>query len=262
MGLAATLLAGLALAAPGGAGEPVPCRGGCWEPRPTTRPWQLQLQGRIDLSVRSHVYDVDGLDTGRRAVTRLHRRGRRAVCYLNAGAWERWRSDAGRYPPEVLGRPLEGWPGERWLDIRRTDVIGPRIRARMRVCARKGFDAVDPDNVDGYANRTGFPLRAADQLRFNRFIAAEAHRLGLAVGLKNDADQARKLVRHFDFAVVEQCFRYRECSAYAPFVRAGKPVFAVEYELPRSRFCAEARQLGFSAIRKRLSLGPWRAGCG
>ena len=60
----------------------------------------------------------------------------------------------------LLGRP-NGWPGERWFDIRRLDVLGSIMRDRIENCRRKGFDAVEPDNVDGYANRTGFPLDCA-----------------------------------------------------------------------------------------------------
>jgi hypothetical protein len=153
----------------------------------------------------------------------------------------------------VLGR-TNGWPGERWLDIRRIDVLAPIMRARIAMCRGKGFDAVEPDNVDGYANESGFPLTAADQLRYNRQLARLAHRAGLAVGLKNDLGQAAALRRDFDFAVVEQCFQYDECGKTRAFTRAGKPVFAVEYELPRSRFCTHARQLRINALRAPRSL--------
>ncbi len=55
---------------------------------------------------------------------------------------------------------------------------------RLDLAVTKGCDGVEPDNMDGYANDSGFPLTAEDQLTFNRFIANEAHRRGLAVGLK------------------------------------------------------------------------------
>jgi hypothetical protein len=67
----------------------------------------------------------------------------------------------------VLGRNLDGWPGERWLDIRRIGALRPIMKARIAKCARKGFDAVEPDNIDGYQNRSGFPLTGSDQLRYN-----------------------------------------------------------------------------------------------
>jgi hypothetical protein len=232
-----------------------------WSPAPTTEPWQLQLQGKVDLSVSAPVYDVDGADARASLVRAIHRRGARAICYFSAGSYENWRRDRRRFPKAVLGRKLEGWPGERWLDVRRRATLIPIMRARMRGCARKGFDAVDPDNVDGYANRTGFPLSARDQLRYNRALAREAHRLGLAIGLKNDLAQVPRLVRSFDFAINEQCFLYRECRRLRPFIRAGKAVFNVEYELERGAFCNTASDLRFSSIRKRLSLKRWRRPC-
>lgn len=228
-------------------------------PRPATRAFQFQLQGRIDLSVRAPVYEVDGFDTPRRTVRALHRRGRRAICYISAGSWENWRPDAGRFPRSVLGKVYDGYPDERWLDIRRIRLLAPILRRRLDMCARKGFDAVEADNVAGWENDTGFPLTSADQLRFNRWIAREVHRRGMSAGLKNDGRQAARLAEVFDFAVVEECFSYDECGQYRPFIRAGKAVFAVEYELAPRSFCPQARRLRFSAIRKSYALRarPW-----
>lgn len=227
---------------------------------PAHASWQWQLDGRIDTTVPARVYDVDGFDTPRATVARLHRAGRYAVCYVDVGTWESWRPDAARFPRELRGAP-NGWPGERWLDVRRIDRLAPLLRARFARCRAKGFDAVEPDNVDAYANDSGFPLTAADQLRFDRWVARAVHAEHLAVALKNDLDQAPALARSFDFAVLEQCFQYRECGKAAPFLRAGKAVFDAEYALPRSAFCAQARRLGVNAMSKRLDLGAWREPC-
>lgn len=135
------------------------------------------------------------------------------------------------------------------------------MESRISMCAKKGFDAVEPDNMDGYRNPSGFPLTAADQLRYNRLIARVAHRHHLAVGLKNDLPQIPELVGDFDFAVNEQCAQYEECEELSPFVKAGKAVFHVEYELPVTRFCAQSRQLGLSSLLKKYELGVWRVRC-
>ncbi len=132
---------------------------------------------------------------------------------------------------------------------------------RLDMCRDKGFDAVEPDNMDGYRNRTGFPLTAADQLRYNRLIARLAHERGMAVGLKNDLDQIPDLVGDFDFAVNEQCAQYGECGRLTPFVEAGKAVFHAEYELPTGRFCADSRRLKLSSLLKRYALDAWRRTC-
>ena len=233
----------------------------CWHPAPTTHAWQYQLQGRIDTSVPAHVYDVDGADVSAGTVLRLHRQGRRAVCYVDVGTWEDWRSDADRFPRRTLGKRVAGWSGERWLDIRRRADLQPIMEARLRRCREKGFDAVDPDNVNGYANATGFALTASDQLAYDTWVANAAHALGLAVGLKNDLDQAARLAPYFDFSVLEQCFQYRECAKADPFISARKAVVDIEYALPRSRFCDRARRMRLAAMRKRLSLGVWRRPC-
>jgi hypothetical protein len=206
-----------------------------------------------DLRIAVRMYDVDLFDTPAATVRKIHAKGRRAICYIDAGTWERWRPDAARFPAFVRGKS-NGWPGERWLDVRRLDVLGPIIRARIDLCKRKGFDGVDFDNVDGYSNRTGFPLTAADQLAYDTWLANRAHQRGLAVGLKNDRGQIRALLPYFDLAVDEQCFRYADCALLKPFVAAGKPVFEIEYGLSPSRFCLRANTLGFNAVAKRLSL--------
>lgn len=231
-----------------------------WRPR-VGQTWQWQLSGELDLTVDADVYDLDAFTTTAEQVATLHRAGRHVICYVNVGAYEDFRPDHAAFPAEILGRPLDGWPGERWLDIRRWDLLKPLLAERLDRCRQKGFDGVEPDNVDAYANDSGFPLTAGDQLLYNRRVADLAHRVGLAVGLKNDVEQAAALVGVMDFAVNEECAEYRECEALAVFTAAGKPVFHAEYDLPVSAFCAQTGPLGFSSIRKHLNLDAYRVPC-
>jgi endo-alpha-1,4-polygalactosaminidase (GH114 family) len=233
---------------------------GWWHPR-AGMSWQWQLTGTIDTSVAVDVYDVDAFTTPAATVAALHAAGRKVICYVNAGAKEDFRADAAKFPASVVGRPLEGWPGEKWLDIRRWSVLEPVLTERFSTCKSKGFDAVEPDNVDGYANESGFDLTAQDQLTYNRHVADLAHRLNLAVGLKNDVEQAGALAAGFDFAVNEQCAQYSECDELKVFVAAGKPVFHVEYTLDPGKFCPQSKMLGFSSMRKKEDLGAWRQPC-
>jgi hypothetical protein len=204
--------------------------------------------------------DVDGFDAPRSYVSRIHARAGYAICYVDAGTWERWRGDSARFPDTLLGRG-NGWPGERWLDIRRIDLLGPIMRSRLEMCAAKGFDAVEPDNVEGFENQTSLPLSARDQLAYNRWIAATAKPLGLAVALKNDLEQAGALVRSFNFAILEQCFELHECAKARPFVRSHKAVFDVEYAVSRRRFCPWARALHINGLRARPSLSGEASTC-
>lgn len=255
----ARVLGGLAdagLVAPVPAASAAPVR---WRPAPGTT-WHWQLQGTVDPSLDVAVFGVDGEDTSTAEVAALRAGGRAAICYLSAGSWEEWRADADRFPAEVLGSS-NGWPGERWLDVRRLDVLGPIMADRMATCAEKGFDAVEPDNIDGAFNDTGFPLTRADQLTYNRWLARTAHALGLSIGLKNTVEQAAELEPWFDFAVNESCMRWQECEELDVFIDAGKAVFHVEYDLPVEEFCPRAQALGFSSMRKRLSVDAWAEPC-
>jgi hypothetical protein len=233
---------------------------GIWHPGPTTGPWQWQLQGKIDTNDPACVYDVDAFETSKATVAKLHSQGVKVICYVDVGSWEDYRPDASDFPKSVLGKVYEGWPQERWLDIAHFHKFAAIMEARFQLCAEKGFDAVEPDNIAGYENKTGFPLTAADQLRYNRWVAAQVHKRGMAVALKNDPKQAKQLVGDFDFAIVEECFKYHECNLFKPFVEAGKAVFETEYELPPPKFCAQAKELDFAAIRKGLELfaKPWK----
>ncbi len=250
---------------------PVRCHR-CWHPAQRGS-WQIQLSSTPRAPfVKVRMFEVDGFDTPAATVAALHRslRRRGVVCYIDAGTWENWRSDAGQFPRSLLGKNDGGWPGERWLDIAKIDgALGRIMRARAAMCKRKGFDAVDFDNVDGYTNNTGFHLTASDQLRYDVFLANAAHRLGLAVALKNDLRQIPVLLRYFDFAVNEQCFQYAECltsqnGGYGldEFVRAHKAVFEIEYKLRLAQFCPAATKDHFNSLRKGLNLGPWRQACG
>jgi hypothetical protein len=224
------------------------------EPVATGGGWQYQLQGRVDTGVEAATFIVDGFDVDAATVADLKGRGRTVICYVNAGALEDWRADADRYPDQIVGDPLDDWEGERWLDIRRTDVLQPILTERFDMCASKGFTGVEADNVDGYNQDTGFDLTDDDQLRFNRMLAALAHERSLTIGLKNDLDQIDDLVDDFDFAVNESCVQYRECAALAPFTERDKPVLHVEYELGTAEFCPVTAPLGFRSIRKPVAL--------
>jgi hypothetical protein len=237
---------------------PVPCPR-CWHPALDTS-WQWQLSGTVDQSLDVQMYDIDLFDNDADVVDALQSAGRSTVCYVNAGAWENWRPDAGLFPRSALGRS-NGWPGERWLDIRRMAVLRPIMSARLDQCALKGFDGVEFDNVDGFQNKTGFPLTAGKQLAYDTWLANQAHRRGLSAALKNDLSQVKILLPYFDYAVNEQCFQYKECAKLRPFVASGKAVFQVEYKLATSRFCPKANAMNFNSLKKNLELDAYRVAC-
>jgi hypothetical protein len=257
-------------------------QGACWHPALNAR-WQYQLQGvsaytstggiNVGISavpstggaaVSPSVFDfdlfVDQMISGNNTtlntvgVNAVHAAGGKAICYVSAGSWEDWRADAGQLPASVLGNK-NGWPGERWLDVRQTAVLLPIMEARAQKCRQAGFDGVEWDNVDGYSNRTGFPLTYADQLNYDASLANIAHKYGLTVALKNDVEQLVDLAPYFDYAVNEQCQQYSECDGYTTyFINAGKTVFQVEYKLKLGKFCPQANSANRNAILKDFDL--------
>jgi len=233
-----------------------------WRPAPGLT-WQWQLTSKFDFDIKADVYDID-LHVDKSAVDYFHAQGAKVICYISVGSYENLRPDADRFPPEVLGKDYEGWSGEKWLDIRRIDLLAPIMRARLDLCKQKGFDAVEPDNMQIYDNDTGFPLTYEDQLKYALWLADEAHTRGLAIGQKNAPDQTKDLVDVYDFAITEDAFYYDWAEEMLPYIEAGKPVFAAEYtDLPGDfdAYCRKSKELGFSTILKHRDLDAWIRTC-
>lgn len=203
-----------------------PVHSDAWQPPPGTS-WQVQYSDRIDVTLDVEMFDLDLFDTTDADWEAVS--GSTRICYFSAGSYEDWRPDAHLFPEAALGEPLDGWPGEWWLDITNSDVRAIMLD-RLDYAVQRGCDGVDPDNVNGYQNPTGLGLTPAMQLDYNRFLADEAHTRGLSVGLKNDIDQLSELVPWFDWALNEECADYDECDDYFYFTEnQGKAVFHVEY---------------------------------
>jgi hypothetical protein len=229
--------------------------------------WQWQLSGDIDTSVEVEMYDIDLFEAPQSVIDELHADGRYVICYFSAGSWEEWRDDAGDYPGEAIGETLDGWPDEKWIDVR-SEGVRAVLETRLDLAVDKGCDGVEPDNVDGYVNESGFDFDGFDQLDFNAWLAEAAHARGLSVGLKNDVDQIEPLEPCFDWALNEECFAYDECDLYAPFLSADKAVFHVEYvdeeadgQALADEVCGSESVAGFSTLIKEWDLYEWFIAC-
>ena len=162
--------------------------------------------------------------------------GRYSICYVNSfqtqpGRLGWWRS---KHPSLLLrdakGRLVRdpGWPDEVLLDIRtpaKRAAVGAVNRAWFRQCARKGYAAVEPDNLDSWTRSRG-RLTKAHAVSLARRLVREAHGAHLAIAQKN-TPQLSRLRLGFDFAVAEECEVYRECGAYTRTY--GTRLIEVEY---------------------------------
>jgi hypothetical protein len=237
---------------------------GNWYKPAVSASWQWQLTGTVDTSHNVDIYDIDLFESSVALIQQLQSSSVKVICYFSAGSYEVWRSDAGSFKEADLGNNLDGWDGERWLDVRSSNVQSI-MKSRLDLAVTKGCDGVEPDNMDGYTNASGFNLTSSDQLAFNRMIANEAHTRGLSVGLKNDLDQINNLVAYYDFAVNEQCFEFSECDTLAQFINNGKAVLNAEYKKEyfndasvRDALCSDSLGRQFSTLILPLALdgGP------
>ena len=165
-----------------------------------------------------------------------------AVCYVNAFQYQ----PGIDWPDALVLRELgddPGWPGEYLIDLSTAAErrAAARFAARMlRACARKGFDAVELDNLDSWTRLPRVPFGRRDAIAYARLLSRRAHALGLAVAQKNTPQLTRREARPFDFAIAEECGRYRECGAYRRV--HGDRVIAIEYR--RRDFRAACRAVG------------------
>lgn len=160
-----------------------------------------------------------------------------SICYVNAFQTQphqsRWwrQSHANLLLRDSRGRLVRDsqW-NEVLFDIsrhRKRVVLARIIGKWISGCARSGFQAVEPDNLDSWTRSRG-RLRAAHAIAFARMLARKSHRVGLAIAQKNAADLSRLRARiGFDFAVSEECQAYRECDAYLRHY--GRRVIEIEY---------------------------------
>ncbi|MBT3314444.1 MAG: endo alpha-1,4 polygalactosaminidase [Anaerolineae bacterium] len=237
-----------------------------WYP-PLDSTFSWQLGDEINTSFDVDIYDVDAFETEASLISSLHSEGKKVFCYISVGSWEDWRPDAADFPSEIIGKDYEGWAGEKWLDIREVEKLAPIMRARLDMCVEKGFDGIEPDNINLHWTDTGFDISYEEQLAYNIWLSEEAHARGLSIGLKNNEDQVDDLLSYFDWALTEDCFVGEWCQEMLPFIEAGKPVFAAEYtdEISIEDFidviCPPAADLSFHVFLKNRNLDEYRAEC-
>jgi hypothetical protein len=214
--------------------RPAPCRATarrrCWYPqhlgadqRPMRWDWQIGRVTPLQRTGRRAVdmYDLDGFLTTAAQVRALHTRWQastlphpKAICYLDL-AWEDYRPDAAAFPAATLGKVYFGYRQERWVDLRQLDALKPMLDERLRMCAAKGFDAVELDDIDSFdpPSTTGFRLTPGDVQNFLAYAFNEIHRLGMTGLWKNSPLLTWWGRRYADGAIVEECYRDRGCFA-------------------------------------------------
>ena len=231
--------------------------------------WDWQLSEAIDPPGGIEVFDADPDNVTREQITALNEAGVYTICYVSVGTMEDWRDDAATYrdplifPEPVVGKAYEEWPGEFFLDIRQSN-LRYVMQRKFNDCKIKGFQAVEPDNMDVYTNDSGFDISAADTVRYVAQLVMDAHAQGLEIGQKNAPELIIKLSSIMDFIITEECYAGGWCDQVLPYIAAGKPVFNAEYTDMNVDFnaaCAYAKENNISMILKDRDLNTGREVC-
>jgi hypothetical protein len=172
--------------------------------------------------------------------------GAYTMCYVNAYQTQpgevRWWKD--NHPNLLLKKDgkyvVDGYWGEILLDIstaskrqQLTTIVGGWITK----CEEDGFAAIEPDNLDSWTRSRG-TLTRDDAFAYAELLVGASHDAGLAIGQKNAAGAtARGKGIGFDFAVAEECGRWRECGAYMDAY--DDQVYVIEYRLQDFKYSCE-----------------------
>lgn len=245
-----------------------------WQPRAGAT-WQIILSDTApDELADVDIYDVDLFDNDKAAISELQKASKKVICYFSAGSWEEWRDDQDEFDEADKGGTLDGWPDEKWLDLD-SDNVREIMLSRLDMAKEKGCDGVDPDNVDGYSNKeNGLGLTPEQTVDYINFLSEAAHSRGLAIGLKNAAKIIPDVIDDMQWSVNEQCVQYEECEDFSGFIKAGKPVFHIEYpkgddvnddkDVPEEtveEICDAPGSDGFSTLIKNMDLDNWFQTC-
>ena len=86
-----------------------------WRPTPgTSFYWDLtpNISTANILSSSAQVFDFDLFYITRDMVALIHALNRTLICYIDT-AYEPFRTDAFKFLPSVLGKDMDGWPGQK-----------------------------------------------------------------------------------------------------------------------------------------------------
>jgi endo-alpha-1,4-polygalactosaminidase (GH114 family) len=230
--------------------------------------WRLDSI-RIDEVEHYHcdIIDIDAFSSSPELVKAFHENGIKVFAYISVGTFETYRPDFNLLPEEIVGAVYPDWPDELFLDIRQLELLKPFIESRFDMIKAKGFDGIEPDNIDIYGEETGFDLTLDDTRLFCEYLITEAHERGLSIGQKNTEELVSLLYEKFDWALTEDAFHQNIEDAYSAYISIGKPVFSAEYtdEMDITHFntfvCTKATDLKYFPFLKHRDLNQWTYAC-
>ncbi len=230
--------------------------------------WRLDSIGMNEVNQYTcNIIDIDAFSATKELIDAFHARGIKVIAYISVGTIESYRPDSALLPEEIIGNIYPSWPDERFLNIREIEKMKPFISSRFDMIKAKGFDGIEPDNMDGYGEINGFDLTLEDTRLFCEWMIEEAHKRGLSIGQKNTEELIPFLYTKFDWALTEGIFNSNTQDLYSPYIMKNKPVFSAEYTdnmniMEYNTFvCPKAKQLKYFSFLKHRDLTQWKYEC-
>jgi hypothetical protein len=121
-----------------------------WQPAVGVK-WQIEIWTQVDTSKTLDpgdvtIFDVDLFYHNADQIAQMKAQGKKIICYFSAGSAEIWRPDYSSFNKSDIGKPLDGWAGESYLNIKSPAVLEV-MKKRIQLGSTKGCDAIDPDNM-------------------------------------------------------------------------------------------------------------------
>jgi hypothetical protein len=178
---------------------------------------------------------LDGFDASKSNVDEWKKKGYHVGAYISTGSWEKWRPDANDFPKQTIGKNYDGWPGEKWLEIKYWQDLKSVMSKRFQMVKDKGFELIECDNCEVGSRSVQVKDKAEQKelsIAYHKWLAAEAHGKGLNIAWKNTLNLIKDIVDDFDACFNEEAMNYNETEELKRFTQENKPVWVFEYKKP------------------------------
>lgn len=231
-----------------------------WSPTPG-QSWSnlIGIKDKSNIFNRKEQILTIDLEKSEEYIPELHKQGKKVICYFSGGTIEPHRSDYNdylKYGDKFVYKNKKNASGEYWLHVEKKDILEPLILKRMMKARNVGCDAIEVDSLSAYDHEPGDHGFTKEQtVNLAKWIAADAHEVGISIGFNNLSSIASKLVDDFDFATVENCAKDKNrCAKYKEFPKHGKAVFTIHYgnsgsfSSQKSNLIKEQKNMGYTCV--------------
>jgi len=231
--------------------------------------WILDTDEISEIKTPAQVVDLDVLDTPKTTVEKLKKQWKIVIWYINIWAIENYRDDYEKFPKNVIWKTYSWWEDEKYLDVRKYEKFQKFILNRLEIAKEKGFNWIEPDNMDTYDNfeETWFKILEWDMREYLTWLNIETNKRWMFLIQKNAPELSKKMEKNFDAALLEWAFYNNFEDDFKNYIKNWKKVFNVEYTYNTSKkfflenICTKSKKLWFISILKNRDLDEFILEC-